>query len=508
MIGERRQRAAAELVVQLARALEQPGVQIEDVAREGLAARRPAEEQRELAVGIGLLGQVVVDDKRVLALVEEVLAHRGAGERRHPLDRRGLVGGRRHDRRVRHRAGLAQPLVHLGDGRGLLADGDVDALHVLVVLVQDRVDGDRRLAGRTVADDQLALAAADVRHRVDRLDPGLERLLHRLAVDDARRLPLERARLLGVDRALAVERVSERVDDAAKECLTDRNRRDLAGAAHGIALADLVPLAEERDADVVLLEVEREADDAVVELEHLERDAVLEPVDAGDAVAELQDGTDLGEVRVDVELLDPLAEDRRDLFGTQLHCGLLLLGVCELLTEAIETAADAGVEAHRACLQDETADQLRIDAPRRLHLAARLLLDVGDDAVEVGVGERLGRGELDVEHAGLGADERLELGRDLADLGGAALLDDEVGEVADEVVRAVEDLLEHLRLHRPLGLGVDEQGLQRGHLVDRLREIAELLANGREPALALRGLEESAGVDALRAAMSGSPPAG
>jgi hypothetical protein len=38
-----------------------------------------------------------------------------------------------------------------------------------------------RLAGLAVADDQLALAAADVRHRVDRLDAGHHRLLHRLA---------------------------------------------------------------------------------------------------------------------------------------------------------------------------------------------------------------------------------------------------------------------------------------------------------------------------------------
>ena len=189
------------------------------------------------------------------------------------------------------------------------------------MLVQDRVDRDRSLAGRAVADDQLALAAADVRHRVDRLDPGLERLLHRLALDDARRLPLERPGLPGVDRALPVERVPERVDDTAEQRLADRDRRDLAGAAHGVALLDLVPLAEQRDADVVLLEVEGEADDPVVELEHLERDAVLEPVDAGDAVAELEHRADLGEVRVDVELLDPLAQDGGDLFGTKLHLG-------------------------------------------------------------------------------------------------------------------------------------------------------------------------------------------
>ena len=48
--GQRGQRAPAQLVVQLRRPLEEPGVQVEDVARVRLAARRPAEEQRELAI--------------------------------------------------------------------------------------------------------------------------------------------------------------------------------------------------------------------------------------------------------------------------------------------------------------------------------------------------------------------------------------------------------------------------------------------------------------------------
>ncbi len=188
------------------------------------------------------------------------------------------------------------------------------------MLVEDRVDGDRGLAGRAVADDQLALTAADVRHRIDRLDPGLERLLHRLALDDAWRLELERSALRGLDRALAVERVAERIDDATEQRLADGDRGDVAGAAHGVAFLDLVPLAEEGDADVVLLEVEGDPDDAVVELQELERDAVLEPVHAGDPVAELEDGADLGEVGLEVELLDPLAQDRRDLFRAKLHC--------------------------------------------------------------------------------------------------------------------------------------------------------------------------------------------
>src|SRR4029078_13059333 len=89
--------------------------------------------------------------------------------------------------------------------------------------------------------------------------------------------------------------------------------------ADRLTLLDVLPLAEERCADVVLFEVEREADDAVLELEHLRRSPVLEPVDPGDAVADLEDGSDLGEIGLDVVLLDPLAQDRRDLFGAQLQ---------------------------------------------------------------------------------------------------------------------------------------------------------------------------------------------
>jgi hypothetical protein len=72
-------------------------------------------------------------------------------------------------------------------------------------------------------------------------------------------------------------------------------------------------------ADVVLLEVQRDAGDAVLELEHLHGDGALEAVDTGDAVPDLQHGADLGEVGLDGEVLDPLLEDRGDLFRAKLH---------------------------------------------------------------------------------------------------------------------------------------------------------------------------------------------
>src|SRR5262249_50095417 len=122
-----------------------------------------------------------------------------------------------------------------------------------------------------------------------------------------------------LDRALAVERLAERVDDAAEHAIAHGHRHHAAGAAHGLALLDVLPLAEERDADVVLLEVEGNADDAMLELEPLQGDAVHEPVDTGDAVADLQNGADLGEVGLDVVTLDPLLQDRGDLLWAQLH---------------------------------------------------------------------------------------------------------------------------------------------------------------------------------------------
>src|SRR5699024_7520405 len=133
-------------------------------------------------------------------------------------------GGGRDDGGVLHRAGLLERRAHRGDGRALLADGDVDAAHLLVgiaggpvlLLVQDRVDPDRGLAGLAVADDQLALAAADRGHRVDGLQSGLHRLLDRLALHDARRLQLEGAAADGLDGAETVDGGAGGVDHAAE----------------------------------------------------------------------------------------------------------------------------------------------------------------------------------------------------------------------------------------------------------------------------------------------------
>ena len=132
MIGRPVIEPRAQLVGELRAALEQPGVQVEDVARVRLAARRAAQQQRDGAVGLGLLGQVVEDDEDVLALVHPVLADGRAGVRGEVLEA-GRVGGRRgDDGRVLQRAVLLERALHRGDGRGLLTDRDVDAADLLL----------------------------------------------------------------------------------------------------------------------------------------------------------------------------------------------------------------------------------------------------------------------------------------------------------------------------------------------------------------------------------------
>src|SRR4029077_21290575 len=119
-----------------------------------------------------------------------------------------------------------------------------------------------------------------------RLEPGCHRLVHGAAGNDAGRLAVDPALLRRLDRALAVDRVAERVDHPAEQPLADRHVDDGPRALDGLAFLDLAVVAEDHDADVVDLEVERHAAHAVLELDHFAGLDVVQSIDAGDAVAD------------------------------------------------------------------------------------------------------------------------------------------------------------------------------------------------------------------------------
>jgi hypothetical protein len=60
-----------------------------------------------------------------------------------------------------------------------------------------------------------------------------------------------RRRSVGLDRALAVDRVSKSVDHAAEKARTDRNVDDRAGTLDRVAFLDVAVGAEDDDADIV-----------------------------------------------------------------------------------------------------------------------------------------------------------------------------------------------------------------------------------------------------------------
>ncbi len=275
-------------------------MQIEDVTGVGLAARGATQQQRHRAVGLGLLREVVKDDQDVLAVVHPVLPDSRAGVGRQVLEARRVRRRCRNDRGVLHRAGLVERVAGGGDRRALLADRHVDAADLLslvaglpvVTLVDDGVEADRALAGLAVADDELALAAADRRHGVDCLDAGQQWLADLLALHHRGRLQFESSPLVGLDLALAVDGLAQRVDDPAEVGVADRHRKDLAGAPHLLPFRDLRCVTEDDDADLAHVEVQRDAQRAALELEQLVRHRARQPFDAGDAVAGLCDDAD------------------------------------------------------------------------------------------------------------------------------------------------------------------------------------------------------------------------
>ena len=136
--------------------------------------------------------------------------------------------------------------------------------------------------------------------------------MHRLAAGDAGRLHLEPA-LLGLrDRALGVDRHTERVDDAAEQPVADRNGEDAPGRGDRHALFDVFGVAEDDGTDRLFFEVQRETLCAAFELEQLVDRRVGQAGDARDAVTDDEDAPDALPLDRRVEPFDLLLQDRSD----------------------------------------------------------------------------------------------------------------------------------------------------------------------------------------------------
>ena len=119
-------------------------------------------------------------------------------------------------------------LRHLTDP---LTYGDIDADEVAALLIDDAVKCDCRLAGGAVADDKLALPAANGNHGVDSLDACLHRGVHRTTDCHVRSDHFDSARLARAKRPLAIDGLAQPVHDAPDKLVTHGHDHDAAGAS-------------------------------------------------------------------------------------------------------------------------------------------------------------------------------------------------------------------------------------------------------------------------------------
>src|ERR1051326_7035664 len=333
-------------------------MKIKHIAWIRLASGWSAQQQRDLAVRPRVLAQIVIDDQRVFAFPHEILAHRTAGKRRQIPQRRRVLGRNGHDDGVLHRAFLLEDVHDFGDRRRLLPDGDVDTRQVAAALIDDRVQRNRRLARLAVADDQLALAAADRDHRVDGFDARLDGRVDRRTQHDARCDDLDRPRgHVGWQRALTVERLAQRVHHATDQLRTDRDRGDAPGAAHLVAFFDVRVRPDDHDADRFFFEVQSDAHDLLFgELDQLERADIAEAIHARDTVTHLDHRANLTRLDGRGEVCDLLDKDGVDFFGWRCHLGRFAPLPSQGLSQALDSPTHTIVDYLIADPRDHPTD--------------------------------------------------------------------------------------------------------------------------------------------------------
>ena len=176
-------------------------------------------------------------------------------------------------------------LEHLYELRDAAAHCHVDAIELLALvargvdrfLIEDRIERNSGLAGLPVADDKLALAAADWDQGVDGLKVLVCTAPSRFHTrEDARRFHVDALLRIALDWAFAVDGVAEAVNGArAGPCPPALPRYP------GVALLDGPVLAENNHAHIIGFEVQRHAADAAQELDHFTGLHIIESVHAG-----------------------------------------------------------------------------------------------------------------------------------------------------------------------------------------------------------------------------------
>src|SRR5215468_5194899 len=252
-------------------------------------------------------------------VITDMLAHGATAVWSDILQRGRLRGGGGNHDGVVHRPGFPELVDNLRYCGTLLANGDIDTNNVAAFLVDDRIDGNRGLAGLPIADDQFTLSTANRNHAVNSLESRLQRFFNRLTCDDTGRLDLDAPAILCVDGASAVDSLAQGIDDPSYQGLTYRDLGDPAGAFDRIALFNHIGFAEKRGSHVVFFEVQRDAENVVREFQQLAGCDFVQPVNTRNPVPGRKNRSDLLDLNRFLVVSDLFLYDAANLRCSDIH---------------------------------------------------------------------------------------------------------------------------------------------------------------------------------------------
>ena len=146
--------------------------------------------------------------------------------------------------------------------------------------------------------------------------------------NDARRHFFDGRRQAGIDWALAVDGLPQRVDDAPEHGFADRDFQNAPGAAHAIAFLDVFVAAQHHRADRITFQIERQPEGAAGELQHFALHGRGQAMDAADAVGDADDGAFRAGLGHDLKILNALFDQLANLGGIDLHVASSSMNQC------------------------------------------------------------------------------------------------------------------------------------------------------------------------------------
>ena len=197
--------------------------------------------------------------------------------------------------------------------------------------------------------------------------------------------------------ALSVDGIAQRIHDAPKQRIADRNAHHDAQPVHPAQALDVLIAAKDNAADAIRLDVEHHAVLAAFKSDHLAKHDVGHAVEPADAVGNAENAADLILIGLLWRMTNGVCHAGEHLRGI----AALDLPLVQQRAQARNAVDDRAVIHRIADAKLETADQRGVDLDPERGLAVHFgeqLLHLAADALDERLRHRVGGGQRDVQN--------------------------------------------------------------------------------------------------------------